>query len=134
LPTKTNPALDESLYHLAEFEDDAGWEEINRKPSPRNPAQQKRRVFVKQKAVGAEVHVLCWSEGRKEKDRAIREKHEIRLQVRRAPRAIGSPATSTAQPQRETQGSMARRGRRPLYRLKRNLRTCLCLPLLRRLC
>jgi transposase len=65
--------------HLAEFEDDAGWEEIIRKPSPRNPAQKKSRVFVKQKAVGGEVHVLCRSEGRKEKDRAIREKHEARL-------------------------------------------------------
>jgi transposase len=65
--------------HLAEFEDDAGWEEIIRKPSPRNPCQKKSRVFVKQKLFGGEVHVLCRSDGRREKDRAIREKHEARL-------------------------------------------------------
>jgi transposase len=65
--------------HLSAFEDEEGWEEIIRQPSPRNPAQKKSRVFVKQRVVGEEVHVLCRSEGRENKDRAIREKHEARL-------------------------------------------------------
>ncbi len=65
--------------YLGEFEDEAGWEEIIRKPSPRNPAQKKDRVFIKRHSAEAEVHVLCMSDGRKEKDRAIREKHEDRL-------------------------------------------------------
>lgn len=65
--------------HLSEFEDEEGWEEIIRPPSPRNPAQKKSRVFVKRKVVGDEVYVLCRSEGREKKDHAIREKHEDRL-------------------------------------------------------
>lgn len=65
--------------HLDEFEEDQGWEEILREPSPRNPAQKKSRVFIKQSRMGDEVHILCRSEGREEKDRAIREKQEERL-------------------------------------------------------
>jgi transposase len=65
--------------HLDELEDNDGWEEIIRQPSPRNPAQKKPRVWVKQGVSGEGVHILCRSEGRKEKDRAIREKHEARL-------------------------------------------------------
>ena len=64
---------------LDEFEDDEGFEEIVRLPSPRNPVQKKTRVVVKRRERGAEVYVLCVSDGRKEKDRAIREKHEARL-------------------------------------------------------
>jgi transposase len=70
----------ERTEHFDELEDDTGWEEILRKPSPRNPAQKKTRVFVKRGArTGDEVHLLCRSDGREEKDRAIREKHEQRL-------------------------------------------------------
>jgi transposase len=69
----------ERTAHLAAFEEDAGWEEIVREPSPMNPAQQKTRVWVKRKPVGAEVHILCKSDGREAKDRAIRTKHEQRL-------------------------------------------------------
>jgi len=70
----------ERTEHFDEFEDDTGWEEIIRKPSPTNPAQKKTRVFVKRGArTGDEVHLLCRSDGRQEKDRAIREKHEQRL-------------------------------------------------------
>lgn len=65
--------------HLAEFEQEAGWQEIVRAPSPTNPGQRKTRVLVKRKVVGDEVHVLCRSDGREAKERAIREKHEQRL-------------------------------------------------------
>ncbi len=65
--------------HLDDFEAEDGWQEIVRLPSPCNPGQQKSRVVVKRKGVGEQVHILCRSEGREEKDRAIREKHEQRL-------------------------------------------------------
>lgn len=65
--------------HLEAFEDDTGWTEIFRTPSPRNPGQNKTRVFIKRVVSGAEVHVLCRSNGRLEKDRAIRDTHEQRL-------------------------------------------------------
>jgi len=69
----------ERIPHLAELEDEAGWDEILREPSPRNPGQEKPHVFIKRIAAGNEIHILCVSEGRKEKDRAIREKHEKQL-------------------------------------------------------
>jgi len=65
--------------HLEDFEDEQGWEEIIRQVSPRNPLQKKSRVFVKRRVVGDTVHILCKSEGREKKDRAIREKHEARF-------------------------------------------------------
>jgi transposase len=55
------------------------WEEVIRKPSPRNPFQKKTKVEVKLREKGEEVYILCRSEGRKEKDRAIRETHEGKL-------------------------------------------------------
>ena len=55
--------------HLAAFEDDTGWTEVLRTPSPRNPGQKKTRVFVKRARSGDEVHLLCRSDGRLEKDR-----------------------------------------------------------------
>jgi hypothetical protein len=69
----------ERTEHLDDCEDAAGWQEVVRRPSPTNPAQRKTRVWVKRKAVGDEVHILCRSDGREAKDRAIREKHEQRL-------------------------------------------------------
>ena len=69
----------ERTDHLDAFEDAAGWAAIIRQPSPRNPAQKKTRVVVKRTVVGPEVHILCKSDGREQKDRAIREKHEQRL-------------------------------------------------------
>jgi transposase len=66
---------------LDEIEDDAGWQEIIRKPSPTNPAQKKSRVWIKRKVVNDEVHILCRSDGRTQKDRAIRDKHEARMLV-----------------------------------------------------
>lgn len=65
--------------HLEEFENQEGWQEILRAPSPSNPAQKKIPVFVKRCICGEEVHVLCRSEGRQEKDRAIRDKQEKRM-------------------------------------------------------
>jgi transposase len=55
------------------------WTEVVRIPSPRNPAQKKTRVFIKRRPGGDEVHILCRSDARVEKDRAIRDKHEQRL-------------------------------------------------------
>ena len=69
----------ERKEHLEEFEEESGWQEVIRRPSPRNPRQKKSRIFIKRSEVGREVHILCRSEGRSEKDRAIREKHEQRL-------------------------------------------------------
>jgi transposase len=63
----------------AEFEGDEDWEEVIRTPSPRNPDQQKSRVWIKRRQKGNEVYILCVSVGRQEKDRAIRESHEQRL-------------------------------------------------------
>ena len=69
----------ERLAHLDAFEDEAGWTEVHRPPSPRNPGQRKTHVVIKRRVVGAEVHILCRSDGRTEKDRAIRDKHETRF-------------------------------------------------------
>jgi len=65
---------------LEEFENDEEWEEVLREPSPRNPGQKKSKVQIKRRQKGNEVYLLCSSEGREQKDRAIREKHEQRLQ------------------------------------------------------
>lgn len=65
--------------HLEEFVGSDGWEPIERTPSSTNPAQKKSRVRVKRSTVDGEVHVLCLSDERIEKDRAIREVHEKRL-------------------------------------------------------
>ena len=63
---------------LAELEAD-DWEDVERTPSPRNPHQHKSRVQIKRRQQGHEVYVLCLSEGREAKDRAIRQMHEQRL-------------------------------------------------------
>ena len=64
---------------LAEFEEPEGFAEVIRLPSPRNPAQLKSQVMVKRTALGDQVYVLCVSENRRDKDRAIRQKQEARL-------------------------------------------------------
>jgi transposase len=66
---------------LAEFENGDDWEEVLRTPSPRNPEQKKSRVRIKRLQQGEQVYILCLSEGREAKDRAIREKQELRLQA-----------------------------------------------------
>jgi len=65
--------------YFEEIEDGEGWEEIIREPSPTNPFQKKSRVSIKRSKAQEEIHILCVSDGRKEKDRAIREKHEKKL-------------------------------------------------------
>jgi len=64
---------------LDDFEKEADWEEVIRMPSPCNPFQKKSRVQIKHRQKGSEVYILCLSEGREEKDRAIRVKQEERL-------------------------------------------------------
>jgi transposase len=66
---------------LAELESEEGWEEVVRTPSPRNPFQKKTQVEIKRRQKGEEIYILCRSQGRKEKDRAIREKQEAKLLV-----------------------------------------------------
>lgn len=63
---------------LDEMEKD-DWQQVIRRPSPRNPFQKKTKVEVKLREKGNEVYILCRSEGRKEKDRAIRAKQKGRL-------------------------------------------------------
>ena len=64
---------------LADFDELGGFEDVIRKPSPRNPFQRKSTIRVKMKRSGGETYVLCISSQRAEKDRAIREKQEGRL-------------------------------------------------------
>jgi transposase len=65
--------------YLAEFETTAGFAEVIRQPSPRNPDQKKSWVRVKAHSVGSETLILCISSERVAKDRAIREKQEKRF-------------------------------------------------------
>lgn len=69
----------ERVQWLAEFESAEGFERVVRIPSPRNPHQKKTEVRVKMVEHEDERHILCFSSGRVEKDRAIRVKHENRL-------------------------------------------------------
>jgi transposase len=64
---------------LKELESDEDWEEVIRTPSPRNLFQTKSRVEVKRREKDGLVYILCRSDGRETKDRAIREKQEQRL-------------------------------------------------------
>jgi transposase len=64
---------------LDELENDEGWEEVLRTPSPRNPFQKKTRVEIKRQRQGDTVYILCRSQGREEKDRAIRRTQEAKL-------------------------------------------------------
>jgi transposase len=71
----------ERVCYFEQFEDQAGWQEIVREPSPRNEGQHKMRVLLKPAPSpdGSQSVALCWSQGRTEKDRAIRQKQEIRF-------------------------------------------------------
>ncbi|MGH2576457.1 MAG: IS1634 family transposase [Actinomycetota bacterium] len=70
----------ERTEHLEEFEDEGGWQELERPVSPTNPFQHKSQVRIKRGPGGEEpVLVLCRSEGREEKDRAIRTTQEKRF-------------------------------------------------------
>jgi transposase len=67
---------------LAEFEDTDGFTPVLRAPSPLNPAQKKTTIEVKVCADSDEqTYVLCRSQQRIAKDRAIRSKQEARLRA-----------------------------------------------------
>ncbi|MBV8462253.1 MAG: IS1634 family transposase [Acidimicrobiales bacterium] len=63
---------------LGEFETAEGFEEVVRRPSPRNSGQKKSSVRVKAHRTEKELLILCISQERVEKDRAIRAKQEGR--------------------------------------------------------
>ena len=69
----------ERLQWLDDLEQEQGWQEVLREPSPSNPAQKKSQVWVKRLETTDHLYILCRSEGRQAKDRAIREKQEKRL-------------------------------------------------------
>lgn len=69
----------ERLQWLDELEQEQDWQEVLREPSPTNPAQKKSQVWVKRLETAEHLFILCRSEGRQAKDRAIREKQEKRL-------------------------------------------------------
>lgn len=64
---------------LDALESEEGWEGVMRSPSPWNAFQEKSKVEIKREHKGEEVVILCRSDGRREKDRAIREKQEGKL-------------------------------------------------------
>jgi len=64
---------------LADFEQLDAFAEIIREPSPTNPGQVKSKVQVCRLVRDGELYVLCLSEGRQAKDRAIREKAQTRM-------------------------------------------------------
>jgi transposase len=57
---------------LAEFEDPAGFTPVLREPSPLNAAQKKTTIEIKTRSDSEQTYVLCRSEQRIAKDRAIR--------------------------------------------------------------
>ena len=66
--------------YLDEFEDEEGFTEVVRQPSPANPYQDKTMVRVKKKEQeNGQSLLLVVSEERKAKDRAIRETQEKKL-------------------------------------------------------
>jgi transposase len=64
-----------------DFEREDDWEEMIRTASPGNAAPKKTQVEIKCRQKGDELYVLCWSDGRRQKDRAIRQQHEQRLRA-----------------------------------------------------
>jgi transposase len=66
---------------LGDFEDTEGFTPVLRQPSPLNGAQKKTSIEVKTCTDTEQTYVLCRSEQRIAKDRAIRTKKEGRLRV-----------------------------------------------------
>jgi transposase len=66
---------------LADFEDTDGFTPVLREPSPLNPGQKKSSIEVKTQTADQQTYVLCRSEQRIAKDRAIRSKQEARLRA-----------------------------------------------------
>ena len=68
----------ERNQYLDEFKK-GGFHELLRNTSSTNPRKKKSGVFVKKIEQGDELYVLCLSDKRSEKDKAIREFHEKKL-------------------------------------------------------
>jgi len=66
---------------LADFEDTDGFTAVLRETSPLNPAQRKTTIEVKTRTDDKQTYVLCRSEQRIAKDRAIRVKQEERMRA-----------------------------------------------------
>ena len=66
---------------LVEFEDTDGFTPVLREPSPLNPGQKKTSIEIQTRTNDEQTYVLCRSEQRIVKDRAIRVKHEQRLRA-----------------------------------------------------
>jgi transposase len=66
---------------LGDFEDTDGFAPVLRAPSPLNPGQKKTMIEVTTRRDGEQTYVLCRSEQRIPKDRAIRTKQEGRLRA-----------------------------------------------------
>ena len=66
---------------LADFEDVDGFVPVLRQPSPLNESQKKSKIEVQTRHDGEQTYVLCRSEQRIAKDRAIRAKQEGRLRA-----------------------------------------------------
>ena len=66
---------------VEEFENDQDFVEVKRETSPTNPFQRKSTIQVKMRQLSGELHVLCLSSERQEKDRGIRQAHEKKLLV-----------------------------------------------------
>lgn len=64
---------------IDDFEEEEGWEEVLRRPSPRNTFQKKAKITVKKTTKAGNTYILCRSERRHEKDRAIWQNKEKRL-------------------------------------------------------
>lgn len=64
---------------LSDFEGLEGFQEIYRTPSPLNPFQKKTTVRIKKMQEDDITYVLCISDGRTDKDRAIRQAQENRF-------------------------------------------------------
>jgi len=66
---------------LAAFDDTEGFAAVLREPSPLNPGQKKTTIEVKTRRDGDQTYVLCRSEQRIPKDRAIRTRQEAKLRT-----------------------------------------------------
>src|SRR5215467_7729133 len=66
---------------VEEFENDQDFVEVKRETSPTNPFQRKSTVQVKMRPLSGDLHVLCLSSERQEKDRVIRQAHEKKMLV-----------------------------------------------------
>ena len=64
---------------LSEFETVEDWREVHRENSPNNPFQKKTRIRVRKIERDKETLILCLSDDRVKKDRAIRTKKESKL-------------------------------------------------------